>query len=104
MKHTKTHSQSERSEQVRPEVAAGLPGATSARHKYLCKTGIATERFAARMGWTHYAAGTSSEILSILPECAVIAFLVPVSPLTAFIVALVGLLLVLLVTYGSTPG
>jgi hypothetical protein len=56
------------------------------------------------MGWTHYAAGTSSEILSILPECAVIAFLVPVSPLTAFIVALVGLLLVLLVTYGSTPG
>lgn len=163
MKHTKTHSQSEYSEPVRPEVAAGLPGAPSALHKYLRKTGIdpdrlsilhlgrpaylgqsntpswavrmavgyllwivlflldlysialpdylkaifslvvglliiqvacqvlviATERFAARMAWTHYVAGTASEILSTLPECVVIAFLVPVSPLTAFIVAMI---------------
>jgi len=163
LKHTKTHFQSERSEQVRPEVAVGLPGAPSALHKYLRKTGIdpdrlsilhlgrpvsigksiippwvvrmalgyvlwfalllldlysialphyleaisslvvglliiqvacqvlviATERFAARMGWTHYVAGTASEILSTLPECVVIAFLVPVSPLTAFIVAMI---------------
>ncbi len=49
----------------------------------------ATERFAARMGWTHYVAGTASEILSTLPECVVIAYLVPVSPLTAFIVAMI---------------
>ena len=163
MKHTKTHSQTECHEQVRPEVTAGLPGAPSALHKYLRKTGIdpdrlsilhlgrpaylrnsrtpawavrmavgyvlwialflidlssielphyleaifslavglliiqvacqvlvtATERFAARMGWTHYVAGTASEILSTLPECVVIAFLVPVSPLTAFIVAMI---------------
>ena len=163
MKHTKTHSQTECPEQVRPEVTAGLPGAPSALHKYLRKTGIdpdrlsilhlgrpaylrnsrtpawavrmavgyvlwialflidlssielphyleaifslavglliiqvacqvlvtATERFAARMGWTHYVAGTASEILSTLPECVVIAFLVPVSPLTAFIVAMI---------------
>jgi Ca2+/Na+ antiporter len=163
LKHTKTHSQSERPESVRPEVAAGLPGAPSALHKYLRKTGIdpdrlsilhlgrpaylhkyttppwvvrmavgyllwialflvdvysialphyleaifslvvgliiiqvacqvlvtATERFAARMGWTHYVAGTASEILSTLPELVVIGFLVPVSPLTAFIVAMI---------------
>jgi Ca2+/Na+ antiporter len=163
LKHTTSHSQSERPEQSRPEVAAGLPGAPSALHKYLRKTGIdpdrlsilhlgrppnlrkyrtppwvkrmalgyvlwlalflldlysielspyleaifslvvglliiqvacqvlvtATERFAARMGWTHYVAGTASEILSTLPECVVIAFLVPVSPLTAFIVAMI---------------
>lgn len=50
---------------------------------------IATERFAARMKWTHYVAGTVSEILSTLPECVVIAFLIPVSPLTAFTVALI---------------
>lgn len=49
----------------------------------------ATERFAARMGWTHYVAGTVSEILSTLPELVVIGFLVPVSPLTAFIVAMI---------------
>jgi hypothetical protein len=163
LKNTTTHSQSERAEQVRPEVAAGLPGASSALHKYLHKAGIdpdrlsilhlgrptqlgnhqtppwvrrmvigyvlwlglflldynsiefphyleaifsivvglliiqvacqilvtATERFAARMGWTHYVAGTASEILSTLPELVVIGFLVPVSPLTAFIVAMI---------------
>tara|TARA_R110001592_G_scaffold152075_2_gene379302 strand:- start:1485 stop:2843 length:1359 start_codon:yes stop_codon:yes gene_type:complete len=50
---------------------------------------IMTERFAARMRWTHYVAGTVAEILSTLPELVVIAFLVPVSPLTAFIVAMV---------------
>ena len=48
-----------------------------------------TERFAARMRWTHYVAGTVAEILSTLPEIVVIAFLVPVSPLTAFVVAMV---------------
>ena len=163
MKHTNPHSQSERRKSVRPEVTAGLPGAPSALHKYLRKTGIdpdrlsilhlgrpaylhkydippwvvrmavgyllwialflldvypiglphyleaifslvtgliiiqvacqvlvtATERFAARMGWTHYVAGTVSEILSTLPELVVIGFLVPVSPLTAFIVAMI---------------
>jgi Ca2+/Na+ antiporter len=49
----------------------------------------ATERFAARMRWTHYIAGTLAEILSTLPEIVVIAFLVSVSPLTAFVVAMV---------------
>jgi len=49
----------------------------------------ATERFAARMRWTHYVAGTVGEILSTLPECVVIAFIVPISPLTAFVIALV---------------
>jgi Ca2+/Na+ antiporter len=49
----------------------------------------ATERFAAKMRWTHYVAGTVAEILSTLPEIVVIAFLVPVSPLTAFVVAMV---------------
>ena len=48
-----------------------------------------TERFAARLRWTHYVAGTVAEILSTLPEIVVIAFLVPVSPLTAFVVAMV---------------
>ncbi|PCJ49940.1 MAG: hypothetical protein COA74_03885 [Gammaproteobacteria bacterium] len=48
-----------------------------------------TERFAVRMGWTSYVAGTASEILSTLPEFVVIAFLVPVSPLMAFIVAMI---------------
>ena len=148
---------------VRPEVAAGLPGATSKVHRILLKAGIdpdrlsilhlgrppkllkyktprwarrmavayflwlvmfllehfgvelpiylnallslvvglmiiqvacqvlvsTTERFAARMRWTHYVAGTVAEILSTLPEIVVIAFLVPVSPLTAFVVAIV---------------
>ena len=49
----------------------------------------ATERFAARMRWTHYVAGTVAEILSTLPECVVIAFVVTVSPLTAFVIAMV---------------
>jgi hypothetical protein len=163
LKHSKPYTESERPEQVRPEVTAGLPGAPSTLHKYLRKTGIdpdrlsilhlgrpaylhkhqvppwmvrmavgymlwfalfvldlysielphyleaifslvvglliiqvacqvlvtATERFAARMGWTHYVAGTASEILSTLPELVVIGFLVPVSPLTAFIVAMI---------------
>jgi Ca2+/Na+ antiporter len=48
-----------------------------------------TERFAARMRWTHYVAGTVAEILSTFPEIVVIAFLIPVSPLTAFVVAMV---------------
>lgn len=163
MKQSKAEPQSESSEKPRPAVAVGLPGAPSALHSYLRKTGIdpdrlsilhlgrpaylrkhaippwvvrlsigyvlwialfllefysielphyleavsslvvglliiqvacqllvsATERFAARMKWTHYVAGTASEILSTLPEFVVIAFLVPVSPLTAFIVAMI---------------
>ena len=49
----------------------------------------ATERFAARMRWTHYVAGTVAEILSTLPEFVVIAFVVSVSPLTAFVIAMI---------------
>ncbi len=49
----------------------------------------ASQRLAARLDWDHYVAGTAAEVLSTLPELVVIAFLVPVSPLTAFIVALV---------------
>jgi len=49
----------------------------------------ATERFAARMGWSHYVAGTVAEILSTLPECVVIVFVIPVSPLTAFVIAMI---------------
>lgn len=49
----------------------------------------ATERFAARMHWSHYVAGTVAEMLSTLPECVVIAFVVPVSPETAFVIAMV---------------
>ncbi|MFH1570823.1 MAG: hypothetical protein ABIL09_22715 [Gemmatimonadota bacterium] len=49
----------------------------------------ATERFAARLRWDAYAAGTLGEILSTVPEFVVIGFLVPVSPLTAFVIALV---------------
>jgi hypothetical protein len=163
MKQNQAGEQSEQKGSIRPEVAAGLPGAPSTLKKYLRKAGIdpdrlsilhlgrppellkrknppwvrrmvfgyvlwlilfaldlydvelppyldavfslaagliiiqvacqvlviATERFAARMKWTHYVAGTVSEILSTLPECIVIAFLIPVSPLTAFTVALI---------------
>jgi Ca2+/Na+ antiporter len=49
----------------------------------------ATERMAALLHWDHYVAGTAAEILATLPEFAVIAFLVPVSPLTAFVTALI---------------
>ena len=49
----------------------------------------ATERLAARFRWNHYIAGTLAEILSTLPELVVIAFIVPVSPVTAFIVSVV---------------
>ena len=49
----------------------------------------ASQRLAARLAWDHYVAGTVAEILSTVPELVVIAFLVPVSPQTAFIVALV---------------
>lgn len=49
----------------------------------------ATERFAARMNWTHYVAGTVAEMLSTLPELVVIAFVIPVSPLTAFVIVMV---------------
>ena len=49
----------------------------------------ASERLAARLDWDHYVAGTAAEILSTLPELIVIGFLIPVSPLTAFVIALV---------------
>jgi len=49
----------------------------------------ASERLAARLDWDHYLAGTAAEILSTLPELVVIGFLIPVSPLTAFVIALV---------------
>lgn len=49
----------------------------------------ASQRLAARLQWDHYVAGTVAEVLSTLPELVVIAFLIPVSPQTAFIVALV---------------
>lgn len=49
----------------------------------------ATERVAARLSWDHYVAGTLTEILSTLPELVVIAFVVPVSPVAATVLALV---------------
>jgi len=49
----------------------------------------ASERLAARLQWNHYVAGTLAEILSTLPELVVIAFIVPISPLTAFVIALI---------------
>ena len=49
----------------------------------------ATERLAARLHWNHYTAGTLSEILSTTPELVVIAFIIPVSPVTAFVVCLI---------------
>jgi hypothetical protein len=50
---------------------------------------IATVRLAARYKWNHYIAGTLAEILSTAPELVVIAFLIPVSPATAFIISIV---------------
>lgn len=49
----------------------------------------ATERLAARFQWNHYSAGSLAEILSTIPELVVIAFLIPVSPVTAFTVSIV---------------
>jgi Ca2+/Na+ antiporter len=49
----------------------------------------ATERLAARFQWNHYIAGTLAEILSTTPELVVIAFIVPISPVTAFIISVV---------------
>lgn len=50
---------------------------------------VATERLAARFKWNHYIAGTLAEILSTIPELIVIAFVVPISPITAFIIAVI---------------
>lgn len=50
---------------------------------------VAAERLAAKLRWDHYIAGTAAEILSTLPELVVIGFLIPVSPIAAFVVALV---------------
>ncbi len=49
----------------------------------------ATERLAARFQWNHYTAGTLAEILSTTPELVVIAFIIPVSPATAFVVSVI---------------
>jgi len=49
----------------------------------------ASERLAAHLQWNHYVAGTVAEILSTLPELVVIAFIVPISPLTALVIALI---------------
>ena len=49
----------------------------------------ATETFAARFNWDHYVADTVAEIISTLPEFVVIAFLIPVSPSTAFLISLI---------------
>lgn len=49
----------------------------------------ATERLAARFHWNHYIAGTLAEILSTTPELVVIAFVVPISPATAFTIGVV---------------
>jgi hypothetical protein len=49
----------------------------------------ATERLAARLSWDHYVAGTLAETLSTLPELVVIAFVIPVSPVAATVLALV---------------
>lgn len=48
----------------------------------------ATERLAARYHWNHYIAGTLAEVLSTTPELVVIAYIVPVSPVTAFVICL----------------
>ena len=49
----------------------------------------ATERLAARYKWNHYIAGTLVEILATTPELVVIAFIIPVSPVAAFIVSVI---------------
>lgn len=49
----------------------------------------ATERLASRFQWNHYIAGTVAEILSTTPELVVIAFVIPVSPITAFTISVV---------------
>ena len=49
----------------------------------------ATERLAARFHWNHYTAGTLAEILSTTPELVVIAFIIPVSPATAFVISVI---------------
>jgi len=49
----------------------------------------ASEKLAARLHWNHYVAGTVAEILSTTPELVVIAFVIPVSPLIAFIITLI---------------
>jgi hypothetical protein len=49
----------------------------------------ATEKLAARFHWNHYTAGTVTEILSTTPELVVIAFIIPVSPTTAFVISVI---------------
>lgn len=64
----------------------------------------ATERLAARRRWDHYVAGTVAEILATLPEFTVIAFLVTVSPLTAFVTALITIYVNAMVFSIHSPG
>lgn len=49
----------------------------------------ATERLASRFQWNHYTAGTLAEILSTTPELVVIAFIIPISPATAFVISII---------------
>ncbi|MDX2479855.1 MAG: hypothetical protein QNK24_05915 [Desulfuromusa sp.] len=51
----------------------------------------ATEKLAARFHWNHYTAGTLAEILSTTPELVVIAFIIPVSPTTAFVISVISI-------------
>lgn len=39
------------------------------------------------MHYNHYTAGTVAEILSTIPELVFIAFIIPLGPLTAFVIA-----------------
>jgi len=52
-----------------------------------------SERLAARLDWDHYVAGTAAEILSTLPEFVAIGFVVAVSPVSAFTLALITIYL-----------
>ncbi|KPV41041.1 hypothetical protein AN478_03705 [Thiohalorhabdus denitrificans] len=54
---------------------------------------VGSQRLAARLEWDHYVAGTVAEVLSTLPELVTIAFVVPVSPVAAFTLALVTIYL-----------
>jgi len=49
----------------------------------------ASSRMAVRLEWDHYVAGTVAEILATVPELVVIGFLIPVSPVAAFVIALI---------------
>lgn len=54
---------------------------------------LGSERLAARLDWDHYVAGTAAEILSTVPELVAIGFVIPVSPVAAFTLALITIYL-----------